>query len=126
MGTTRKRHPGGADVEQEAERWLRQQGIESMVANFNCRAGEIDLIGSDGDVLVFFEIRYRTPGGHGTAAESIDRRKQQKMIRAASYFLHSQPRYNTMPCRFDAVVSDARDDAGNYIFQWYKNAFTAD
>ncbi len=126
MALRRQRHPGGAEAERQAVAWLRRQQVKPVQTNFNCKAGEIDFIGIDGEHLVFFEIRYRAPGVHGTAAETIDAGKQRKLIKAATYFLHSVPAYNNMPCRFDAVVSDECDSRGNYRFEWLKNAFGAD
>lgn len=125
-GQSRKQHPGGSDAEQQALLWLQRRGLKAVAQNFNCRSGEVDLIGIDDDTLAFIEVRYRGDGTRGSAAESIDRRKQQKIITAARYFLHNNARYNNMPCRFDAVLSDHRDSAGQYVFEWCKHAFTAD
>jgi putative endonuclease len=109
----------GAQAEQTAARFLQQQGLRLIQANYHCRFGEIDLILKDGDTLVFAEVRMRSSQGFGGAVASIDARKQAKLIRTAQQFLSGLP--STPPCRFDAVLM-ATPDGANGI-EWVKNAF---
>ena len=44
----------GARYEEKAAAYLSDAGIEILARNFYCRGGEIDLIGSDGQYLIFF------------------------------------------------------------------------
>ncbi len=109
----------GAQAEQTAARFLQQQGLRLIQANYRCRYGEIDLILKDGDTLVFTEVRMRSSKGFGGAAASIDARKQAKLIHTAQHYLSSLS--STPPCRFDAVLM-ATPDGANGI-EWVKNAF---
>jgi putative endonuclease len=52
------------------------------------------------------------------AIDSVDRRKQLKLSRAAGIFLHRHSRLGAGPCRFDVVAFDAAG-APN----WIRNAF---
>ncbi|MBD2845304.1 YraN family protein [Paenibacillus sp. IB182496] len=80
----------GRRGEAEAAAYLIAQGWTVHVRNWRCPAGEIDLIGSPArsGLLVFVEVRSRRAGGRfGTAAESIDGRKQQRVRTAAQWYL---------------------------------------
>lgn len=95
----------GVAAERAAETFLRGQGLIILARNWQCKAGEIDLICQDGKTLVFVEVRQRRNRQYASAAESITYAKQQKLIRTAqAYLLTCQ---STPPCRFDAVLFDA-------------------
>ena len=49
----------GTEYEKQAEQFLKKQGVRIIVKNFRCRQGEIDIVGTDGGCLVFFEVKYR-------------------------------------------------------------------
>lgn len=110
----------GVQAERWAARYLQQQGLRLVTQNYRCRAGEIDLIMRDGDVLVFVEVRLRSNPSFGGAAASIDTRKQQRIIKTAQHYLATLP---SLPaCRFDAVLLE---DLQGLQAQWLKNAFGA-
>ncbi len=116
----------GQDAEVLACRYLQHRGLRLLRRNFHCRTGELDLVMEDGDNLVFVEVRYRRRSEHGSAVESVDRRKQRRLIRAAEYFLLTHPRLAARPARFDVVGIDPRPEApGRYRVRWIRNAFEA-
>ena len=81
-----KRHYGEG-IEQLAENWLMQQGLEPIERNYGIKAGEIDLILQHEQVLVFVEVRYRADDKHGSGAESITYQKQRKLRKTAEHYL---------------------------------------
>lgn len=98
----------GALAEQVAARLLSLAGYRILARNFRCRAGELDIIALDNDVLVFVEVRMRSNDEHGHAAEMIRRRKQRRVIRVARYYLATcAPTFER--CRFDIVAITAGD-----------------
>ncbi len=107
----------GAQAEQQAARYLQQQGLKPVAQNYRSRFGEIDLIMQDGATLVFVEVRLRRSANFGGAAASIDAHKQQRLIRTAQQYLAGLA--HIPPCRFDAVLMD---DSG---VEWLRNAFEA-
>ena len=107
--------------EKEAESFLLQHGLTTRKRNFYCRSGEIDLIMNDGEMLVFVEVRYRGNDWHGSGAETVNARKQSRLIRAALYFLVKNPRFSQKSCRFD-VISIGNHN-GKTEFRWIRNAF---
>ena len=111
----------GRDAERAAEQYLLRQGFKSLERNQNYRTGELDLIMLDNTDLVFIEVRQRNSNRYGGAVESVDYRKQRKLIKAASLWLLSHPRYQYAPCRFDVIAIDSSSDPAR--FMWYKDAF---
>jgi len=107
----------GAQAEQQAAHYLRQQGLKPVAQNYRSRFGEIDLIMQDGATLVFVEVRLRRTANFGGAVASIDARKQRRLILTAQQYLAGLA--HIPPCRFDAVLMDDND------VQWLKNAFEA-
>jgi putative endonuclease len=86
--------------------------------------GEIDLVMTQGEELVFVEVRYRKRDGYGGGLESVDTRKRQRLIRAADHFLQRHHAAGGgKPCRFDVVaISGPR---GGEAIQWVRGAFDA-
>jgi putative endonuclease len=95
----------GDAAEDEALLYLQQQGLRLITRNYRTPGrggGEIDLImrAPDG-TLVFVEVRRRKSSMHGSAAASVGRVKQRRVILAAQHYLlilRSLP-----PCRFDVI-----------------------
>ncbi len=107
----------GAQKEEEARKYLEQNGVCIKECNFRCRQGEIDLIGYDGAYLVFFEVKYRAGQGLGSAVEAVGITKQKKICKVSDYYrmLHECP--GDTPIRFDVIAVD-----GDRI-EWLQNAF---
>ena len=109
----------GAAKERLAERFLVEQGLRLVARNHRCRYGEIDLVMRDAETLVFVEVRYRRSSRFGTPAETVDRRKQRRLITAARHYLYLHP--CPLPCRFDVLGIGGRDE-----IQWVRHAFVVD
>lgn len=109
----------GKRAEDFALTYLTEQGLRLITRNFSCRMGEIDLIMADGNDLIFVEVRYRKNAHFGSALESIDQKKQLRLIRCASYYLTTH-RVN-QPTRFDVIALSP--DNGQLAVQWITDAF---
>ena len=118
----------GEIAEKSACKWLQQQGLTLIQKNYRCRTGEIDLIMHDNEHLIFVEVRFRSRNHFGSAAASVDHRKQRKLIHAASHFLTQQSPFNHLPCRFDVIAAQAPDNNAKipteHQWSWLKSAFT--
>jgi putative endonuclease len=109
----------GTAAEDLALRYLEARGLILVARNFRCRTGELDLIMRDGQHLVFVEVRSRGHNRFGTPAESVTRRKQQRLLRAAALYLQRQRL--DLPCRFDVVaILQAGHDSQ---VEWIRDAF---
>jgi putative endonuclease len=106
---------GGAKESLAAD-FLARHGLQLVARNHRCRLGEIDLVMREGGTLVFVEVRYRGSSRYGTPAETVDGRKQRRLIAAAGHYLQANP--SVLPCRFDVVAISGQDR-----IEWIKNAF---
>ncbi len=119
----------GNKIETDAQKFLEQHCLKLITKNFNCRFGEIDLIMQDKEEVVFVEVRYRNNDKYGAGLETIDRRKQLKLIKTAEFFLlnrHQKTWKEDPPCRFDVISASSTDcDTidGNIEFDWIVDAF---
>ena len=119
----------GKDAENNAFKFLSQQGLKHQARNYHCRHGEIDIIMLDRSTLVFIEVRARQYKAWGGASASVDTRKQRKILKTAQHFLSTHPRFQDAACRFDVVAYEgcftATDTgkAGDSSPVWYKDAF---
>ncbi len=113
-----ERQRRGDEAEAGALDLLRQRGLRLVERNYRCRLGELDLVMLDGDTLVVIEVRRRSRGDYGSAAESIDRHKQQRLLRATQHLLTQRPRLAARACRFDVVAFNGDDKP-----QWIRDAF---
>jgi putative endonuclease len=106
--------------EDAAWRYLQEQGVEMLAANVRTQYGEIDLIGSDGGTLVFFEVKTRRTKAYGYPEQSVDKRKQEHMLNSALDYLQSHPEIEG-DWRIDvlALEKEARQDLK---VTWFKNA----
>ena len=113
----------GAFYEQLAADYLVKAGLILLERNYQCKGGEIDIIGTQNEHLVFVEVRFRSNSAFGTAAATVDWRKQQKIIRAANVFLLHRPTHANKPCRFDVIAISGSQP--QLTVQWLKSAFTS-
>ncbi len=111
----------GQAAEDYACHYLQMQGLILITRNFNARQGELDLVMLERDTIVFIEVRYRSRSDFGGAGASITRSKQQKIIAAARYFLHHQPRYANYAARFDVIAIQAQQQG--WHIDWIPAAF---
>ena len=112
----------GQKAEQQAFEFLRGKGLIPVAKNFRCRFGEVDHIMCESNCLVFVEVRYRAGSRFVSAACSVDRHKQKKLIRTAAIFLSQHAQYRTHTVRFDVLAFDKAPDRQCEL-QWIKDAF---
>jgi putative endonuclease len=113
----------GGQLETFACDRLKQKGCRIVAVNFECKLGEIDIIAEDDATLVFVEVRYRKQNKFGGAIESVDFKKQSKIIKTAQFYLQQRQLTNKVACRFDVIALEG--DPQRLAFNWIKSAFTA-
>ncbi len=114
----------GAAAEAFATEYLQTQGLKLVARNLRCKAGEIDIVCLDHEVLVIVEVRQRDRSDFGGALASVTRRKQRKLIRATQFHWQRQPEWRARVLRFDVIALQARSDGGHEL-TWIKDAFRA-
>ena len=72
--------------------------------------------------LVVVEVRSRNCRSFVSANQTLDLRKQRKIIRTTAMFLAWNEKYATLPLRFDVVGVDV-DAGGETSINWIRDAF---
>ncbi|MBT4520571.1 MAG: YraN family protein [Halieaceae bacterium] len=114
----------GDRYEALARQWILGRGMQVLENNYTRKTGEIDIVAIDNGDLVFFEVRARRNTRFASAAESIDRRKQTRILQTAQLFLQSHKQWAHMPCRFDVLTFEPRQSHAESTIRWIRAAFT--
>ena len=108
----------GTDKELIAKAFLEDNDIDIITMNYHFHNfGEIDIIGRDGEYIVFFEVKYRSGKECGDALEQVTISKQKKICQVCKGFLYENSISEASAIRFDVVAIN-----GDRI-EWVKNAF---
>ena len=112
----------GRSAEDDAAQFLVGEGYRILERNVVTKAGEIDILATDGDDLCFVEVKARASTEFGGALSAVGIKKQQRLVRAAALYLASS---NDAPraVRFDVVGMEK--DEKNWQFTLIRNAFEA-
>jgi len=115
----------GARGETLAYWYLRQAGYTIVARNRTARsgAGELDLVGWDGPVLSFVEVKTRTTEVGGPPELAVSRAKQKRIARAANEYLR-RIRRKPLSYRFDIASVNWNPQAGLQV-RLIKDAFKA-
>lgn len=92
----------GHRAESLAALWLQLKGYRILARRFKTPLGEIDLIARRGKQLIFVEVKGRDNAA--TAAEAVHGRNQQRVVRAAQWWLTRHGQYIEHEVRFDVVL----------------------
>ena len=108
----------GQRGEREAERFLLREGWITIDRGYADHFGEIDLIMSDGDTLVFVEVKTRTVDDGTSPAEAVDAAKIERFTKTSQGFIR---KFGLEDCRlrFDVIAikwfeSDQRPEIDHY------------
>ncbi len=110
----------GKKGEDKAEEHLKTKGFLILERNYRYGHKEIDLIGKDGNTIVFVEVKTGRSKKFGTPEEWVSLRKQRNLIEAALNFIQKR---NVTGCdfRFDVLaISYVKDKE---VINHIKNAF---
>lgn len=107
----------GNEYESRAAEYLQAQGVTILCRNYRKRRGEIDLIGRDGEYLVFFEVKERSGNGSGYAAEAVTGSKRRTICAVSLYYLKEKGYAPDTPVRYDVIAVDGD------VVTWIRNAF---
>jgi putative endonuclease len=105
--------------------YLRRHGYILIARNFTVPGikGEIDLVGYDGPVLAFVEVKTRSGSqeGFGKPEDAVTPEKRRNLTRMARAFL-AERRIPEASCRFDVLAIESR--TGNRpLVRLLKDAF---
>jgi putative endonuclease len=110
----------GARGEQLAAAHLEALGWRILARRWRCRAGELDLVGEDGDTIVFVEVRTRAARAKVSARQSVGHDKQTRVARAALYYVRKHE-LRRRRLRFDVAAISLRE--GQPSIEHFRGAF---
>jgi putative endonuclease len=114
-------HALGRSGEEAAVAYLQKQRFRVLERGFRFGHGEIDIIASDKDTLVFIEVKTRQSLEFGRPEESVTTRKQQQIRRLAEAYL-ALNNLGDVSCRFD-VLSVHYTSPQGYRIEHVRDAF---
>ena len=106
----------GKTAEIKAAKYLESMGVNILERNYQNRFGEIDIIGKEGNILLFIEVKYRKNESFGYPLEAVGFAKREKIRKMARFFLNENHYYH-YNIRFDCIGI-----IGSQI-EWIKGAF---
>jgi len=77
----------GAKGETIALEYLKNKGYKILKTNYHTREGEIDIITSFLDKIIFIEVKTRASNRFGLGEEAIDEKKLESLSLAAEKYL---------------------------------------
>lgn len=88
--------------EEAARQYLEDIGYKIVEVNYRDKQGEADIIGFDGDILAFIEVKTRRSTRYGTPGEAVNTEKRYRLTRIAMSYM-SRNRMFHKQGRFDVV-----------------------
>lgn len=127
-GTAASTIERGRVAEDAAAAHLVAHGLEIVDRNYSAAGAELDLVArapaSEGSTCVFVEVRSRASSELGSPLETVDRRKQRRVIRAATAWLVEHELWERVEVRFDVVaVERPAEPSGAPAITWIRDAF---
>lgn len=108
----------GRCYEEVAVKYLIKEGYEILERNYILRSGEIDIIAKKDEVMVAFEVKYRSSTKFGLPSMAVNSSKQRKISKTFAYYLYVNHYSFENPYRFD-VLEILADEEIHHI----ENAF---
>jgi len=81
----------GKQGEEMAADLLRKKGYEILENNYQTKWGELDLIVTKDNILVFVEVKLKTTEDYGTPEEMIGKNKLAQVKKTAEMYLLDNP-----------------------------------
>lgn len=111
----------GDQGERLAVRFLKKQGYRIVARKSRSRIGEIDIVATDGECIVFIEVKTRSSHVAGQPVEAVTAAKQQQLTRAALAWLKNRGLLERR-ARFD-VIAITWGAGRDPVIRHYRNAF---
>lgn len=104
-----------------AAKYYRDNKYMILAANYRTRQGEIDLIASKNNIVVFVEVKTRSQNSIATPREFVNTAKQKRIILAAQSYIQTE-KLSNCNFRFD-VCEVIKDEYENMKLNCIENAF---
>lgn len=94
----------GNQGEEMAANWLIDHGYQLIEKNNSTKFGELDIIATKNDILIFVEVKFKQTEDFGTPEEMIGKNKLMQVRRTAEIYLLTNP---DIANKFDKYQIDA-------------------
>ncbi|MCL2234677.1 MAG: YraN family protein [Firmicutes bacterium] len=92
----------GKSGEKIAEKYLKKKGYHILYKNFKTNIGELDLVVTDDNYLVFVEVKSRENTNFSHAMESVSYHKRNKINQVAAQYMKKFMLFGSN-IRFDVI-----------------------
>ena len=99
----------GKFFQEIAEEYLKRKKYKIIDRNFLWRKGEIDIIAERDDKIIFIEVRGKEDEDI-RGYETVNLKKQKKIIETAKFYLESKNLYGKKEVRFDVISINLKDE----------------
>lgn len=109
----------GKTGEKFVSKYLKKNGFKIIATNMRNKYSEIDIIAENKEYIVFVEVKTRSSKGSISPSDAVNFKKQQKIMKAAKYYLVYTHKTSKQP-RFDVAEvylspSKGKPENLNYI-----------
>ena len=111
----------GRRGEEIAIEYLKRLRYRILERNYRKSFGEVDIIASDKETVVFIEVKTRQSARFGSPFEAVDTRKQRQISRVAQEYLQSHGSTD-VSARFD-VIAVRIDRDNSFAIDHLRDAF---
>ena len=94
--------------EKIAQGFLLNKGYKILETNFYTQRGEIDIIATKNNYIIFVEVKTRTSFKFGTPAMAVNSNKRKHIKNVAKIYLHLKKLYKC-DIRFDVIEVFIKD-----------------
>lgn len=104
--------------------FLSKKGYKILARNFRTEYGEIDLIVTREDVLIFVEVKTRTSNEFGYPEDAITKQKREHLLDSAQAYLQNHPEFEG-DWRIDVIAIWRKDRNAPQQIIHFENALTS-
>ncbi len=109
----------GTEGEERVAQYLERHGFTVLAKNYTLWTGEIDIIASKQDLIVFVEVKLRTKT-YFDLSDVITYSKQRKIIGVAKWYLAAH-NHETKTGRFDVALIDKATGRLTYLADAFRD-----
>lgn len=102
-------------------KYLYQKGFKIIAKNFHACYGELDVVATNNNLILFVEVKTRKPASLTRPSEAVLISKIHKILKTAAVFLEKNSKLKVLQPRFDVAEVWI---SGNYSkLNYIENAF---
>ena len=96
-------YQAGVDAESICCNYLSAKGFSLLATRYKTKAGEIDIIAAENNLLLFIEVKRRKSD---IIDDPVSRAQKKRIINAALQYIAENPKIAGLDMRFDCILVD--------------------